>query len=104
MGTDRLGVKIFRAVDAWKRLGDGGLVRYRCFEVLPGGGFCVQSADFYPPDADEATVRSFDRQYLELLAEQEPDVRSGTYDTLEEAIRRHEQDFEEFDDDDRGGG
>jgi hypothetical protein len=38
-------------------------------------------------------------QYIELLLEDAPDNRAQTYETLDEAILRHEQDFDEFDKD-----
>ncbi len=84
---------MFKAIDVWKRLGKGRLVRYRCFQVLPGGGYCVQSADFYDAGQAEEAAAEHERQFLELLREQAPDARSSTYDTLEEAIAAHEGEF-----------
>lgn len=70
------------------------LTRYRCFETLPEGRYCVQSADFYPQPAKEPKQDSWlERQFLELLAEQAPDERTSTFATVEEAIAAHESDF-----------
>ena len=84
----------YRAFDVWARFGEKGLVRYRCFEVLPAGKFCVQSKDFYRPPFAEAVEKQFERQFLELLSEIAPEVRSGLYDTIEEAIRMHDEGFQ----------
>ena len=87
------GLQSYRAFDVWVRLGEGELVRYRCFEVLPSGKFCVQSKDFYRSPFVETAEKQFERQFLELLSEMAPEVRSGLYDTIEEAIRMHNEGF-----------
>jgi hypothetical protein len=43
---------------------------------------------------DPKQVADLDRQYLELLAEQAPDERSGSFDSLEAAIAAHDRDFD----------
>jgi hypothetical protein len=90
--TDRLG-KLYRAIDVWQRRADGQLVRYRCFQVLPDGGYCVQSADFHPQDARQTEL--LEKQYLELLSEIAPDERSKVHRSLEEAIKAHQAEFDE---------
>lgn len=85
----------YRPLDIWVRLGQGKLIRYRCIEVLPGGGFCVQSKDFYHSPFEAATVAQLDLQFMELLSETPPEKRSGLYQTLEEAIRAHDDAFKE---------
>ena len=87
---------MFKAIDVWKRLDDSTLVRYRCFQVLPENKYCVQSADFYRHPLDAKLISNLEKQYVELLFEEAPDTRAETYGTLEEAILRHEQDFEQF--------
>jgi hypothetical protein len=84
----------YRAFDVWVRQGEEGLVRYRCFDVIPAGKFCVQSQDFYRPPFAEAVEKQFERQFLGLLSEIAPEVRSGLYDTIEEAIRMHDEEFQ----------
>jgi len=93
MGTDnRLG--FYRAFDVWRKLDGRCLVRYRCFEFLASGKYSVQSADFYrfPLEPDQCAF--LDKQFLELFVEQSPLDRGGGYDTIEEAIRAHDKDFE----------
>ena len=80
---------IYRAIDVWQRRPDGQLVRYRCFQLLPDGGYCVQSADF--PDAEQNAF--LDKQFLELLAESAPEERSKVHPSLEEAIAAHQAEF-----------
>jgi hypothetical protein len=76
---------VYRAIDVWRRR-QNGAVRYRCFEVLPSGRFCVQSADFFNFPVDKQRSDFSDRQFQELLIEQSPDERTATFSTLEEAI------------------
>ena len=69
----------------------GQLARYRCFEILSQGRYCVQSCDFVSPDQ-----RAFlDRQFVELLSEAAPDERAASYATLEEAIAAHDREFDD---------
>jgi len=56
----------------------------------------VQSADFYRLPTDGVGISDFDHQFLELLAEESPEARSGGFDSLEEAIANHEKDFDDF--------
>lgn len=85
----------YRPVDVWHRKDPEALVRYRCFEVIPLGKFCVQSRDTYRPPFTGETATALERQLLELLAEESPDLRSGLHDSVEEAIRSHDEDFGE---------
>lgn len=80
----------YKAIDVWERRDTRTTVRYRCFQSLETGKYCVQSADFYR-SVDQPT--DFDRHFLELFAEQDPIDRSGEYDTLEAAIAAHKRDF-----------
>jgi hypothetical protein len=81
-------MKLYEAIDVWRKQSDGTAIRYRCFKVLPEDGYCVQSADYYPT----ANV-DLEKQFIELFAEQEPDERSGIFSTLEEAITNFDQEF-----------
>jgi hypothetical protein len=83
--------RYFRSVDVWERE-DSRIICYRCFELIPDGGFCVQSADFYSNGSEERG-QSFNRQFLELLSGQDPADRSHVFGTLEEAISAHKQYF-----------
>jgi hypothetical protein len=81
-------MKIYEAIDVWRKQSDGTAIRYRCFKVLPEGGYCVQSADYYP-----AANGDLEKQFIELLLEQEPDKRSGVFATLQEAIMDFDKEF-----------
>jgi len=84
-------MKLFKAIDVWGKQDDGTAVRYRCFQILPDGGYCVQSADYYPP-ADTG-LEKLEKQFVELFIEQEPDDRSGVFLTLEKAIMDFDRKF-----------
>lgn len=87
---------LFKEISVWKRINEDTLIRYRCFEQLPDGGFCVQSADFYNLPVDQATIQYHEREFLERLAESSPATRSGlVYASLLEAIAAHEAYFNE---------
>ena len=80
-----------KSIDVWERT-DSQIIRYRCFELIPLGGFCVQSADFYSAKTDPQ--KSFlDQQFLELLTDQNPMERNKVFPSLEEAIEAHKQEF-----------
>lgn len=82
--------KLYKAIDIWKRMGNGSVVRFRCFEILGENQFCVQSADFFHLPIDEKQMKYLDNHYIELFIEDAPDERSDTYPSLEEAIAAHE--------------
>ncbi len=86
---------LLEAIDVWKRLSEKEVVRYRCFKNLSTERYSVQSADFYKSPHDLKRATHLDGQHLELLAEQFPDDRAGSYDSLVEAIEAHDRDFEE---------
>lgn len=86
---------MFKAIDLWKRIDDTVAVRYRCFQRLTDGQFCVQSADYYHLPLNEEQVRILDKQFLELFIEESPDQRSSLHPTLEEAIAEYEIEFVE---------
>jgi hypothetical protein len=89
-------MNIYREISVWDRTADGRIVCYRCLELLPSGGFCVQSADFYSHGADCYTHHQlFFRQFIELLLEEPPEKRSKVFSTLYEAIENHNREFGE---------
>ena len=85
-------MSIYRSIDVWERKDGRTVVRYRCFESLSSGRYCVQSADFYH---DGKPAVNLDGQFLELFTEQEPVRRSGEHDTLKAAIDSHQRAFGE---------
>lgn len=84
---------MFKSFDVWKKTGNAGLVRYRCFENMDTGKFCVQSADFYhSPIKAEQLIQS-EKQFLELMIDESPFTRSGSFDSVAEAIAHHDSEF-----------
>ncbi len=84
---------MFKAIDIWKQLDLSTAIRYRCFERLSDGRFCVQSADYYTLPLREVQVKMLDQQFLELFLEVSPDQRSPLCTTLTEAIAMFDRDF-----------
>ncbi len=86
---------LYKEINVWKRVDDNVLLKYRCFQVLPEGKYCVQNADFYRLPLDKIDSDDFNNQYLELLAQDSPLERGGKlYDSLEEAVSAHDADFQ----------
>jgi hypothetical protein len=85
----------YRAIDVWSRKDKGTIVRYRCFQLLPDGGYNVQSVDFYKAPFRDARSDQHEKQFLELFSEEAPKSRSPLFPTLIEAIGAFEQDFKE---------
>jgi hypothetical protein len=84
-----------RPFDIWRRKDTETLVRYRCFEHLETAGFCVQNADFYRAPVTDEYLWQLEKQYLELLLEEDPFSRSGSFASVEEAIEEHDASFED---------
>ena len=53
----------------------------------------AELADFYGVPLDPKQVADLKKQYVELFAEQDPDERAGSFDSLEAAIEAHDKDF-----------
>jgi hypothetical protein len=85
---------MFESISVWKRASDETLRRYRCFRNLETGMFSVQSCDFYPASFDAEKAAFFDQQFLDLMSESSPEERSGSFETLRDAIGAHNKDFD----------
>jgi hypothetical protein len=85
-------MRLFEQINVWHRIDDSESVCYRCFRLLPDGGYCVQSADFFR--LNDGKIKDFDQQQVELFLERSPDERSGLLPTLYEAIKRFQEEFE----------
>ncbi len=84
---------MFIEVMVWKHLDSATAVRYCCLNDLAVGKYAVQSADFFRLPLDEKQFRDFEKQFVELFTETSPRERCLWFDTLEEAIKAHDQDF-----------
>lgn len=84
----------YRAFDFWKRTEAGELVRYRCFEDIKTSRFCVQNVDFYRDPVVCSHVLELEKQFIELLLEEDPFERSGSFASIDEAIADHDASFQ----------
>jgi hypothetical protein len=84
---------MFKSFDVWKKTSTAQLVRYRCFEDTDTRKFCVQSADFYNLPIQTERLVQLEKQFIELMIEQSPFERSGSFDSVEEAIAHHDSEF-----------
>lgn len=94
MDSDRIKLKKYRMIDVWERKGDNCAVRYRCFEVLGENKFGVQNTDFFYPETEYSHNLNLDSQFLELFLEIPPDERTEVFLSLEEAIKKHQEEFD----------
>lgn len=84
---------LYERLDVYRRIGNTEVVIYRCWHILPKGGYIVQSADrvripFTPQQAVEHEAR-----FLELFAETPPEERSEPFQTIAEAIENFDIEF-----------
>lgn len=86
--------RLYRRHDVYRRLEDGGVIVYRCLELIPGGGFVVQSADRVVASPDERELASHERRFQELLSEVAPEQRAEPQPSIEEAIRAFDASFD----------
>jgi len=86
--------KIYKEHLIWKRIDrEETAIRFNCFEILGENKFCVQGVDYFSLPVDDAQIRGFNNQYIELFIEDSPENRSDLYDTLEDAIIFYERKF-----------
>ncbi|WP_338863335.1 hypothetical protein [Myxococcus stipitatus] len=84
---------LYKPVEVYRRLGENEAVIYRCLELLPGGGFIVQSADRVRLPFDAGAVARHERQFWELFCEVAPEDRAPPSPSLEEAIALFDSEF-----------
>jgi hypothetical protein len=89
-------MEYYKAIDVWSRKDNATLVRCRCFQMLPDGGYTVQSADYYNSPFRDTRSAQHEKQFLELLLEESPEVRSPLFPTLIEAISAFDRDFQKL--------
>jgi hypothetical protein len=84
---------MIKSFDVWKKKGSAQLVRYRCFEDVTSRTFSVQSADFFELPIQMERLVQLEKQFLELMIEESPFTRSGSFDSIEDAIAHHDSEF-----------
>ncbi len=84
---------LYKLINVYRRISGEEAVIYRCFELIPGRGFVVQSADRINLPVRMEDMRYQERQLWELFCEEAPDQRSVPYASIEEAIAAFDTDF-----------
>jgi len=84
---------LFREMMIWKRVNEKSAVRYCCLLDLTNNTYAVQNADFFNLPIAEGAVTSSLQQFAELFMEISPTERCTWFDSVEEAISHHDQDF-----------
>lgn len=84
---------LYRLINVFRRISAEKAIIYRCFELIPDGGFVVQSADWINLPVRPESMNHHERQLWELFCEEAPDQRSVPYASLEEAIAAFDADF-----------
>ncbi|WP_434155710.1 hypothetical protein [Pseudomonas sp. JZ134] len=85
-------MSLLRYIPIWRR-NKNGIVLYRCFEIIGGNGFTVQSADHFTTESLPTRMPELEKQFLELLAEQSPEERFPLHPSIESAIAAFDAEF-----------
>ena len=88
--------QLFKEISVWRRIDDNTLVRYRCLQMLPDGGYCVKSSHFYyyPLKLDDEQIKQAEFYFVDgMFQDALLEITKETYETLEEAIAKHDKDF-----------
>jgi hypothetical protein len=86
--------RLFKEISVWRRVDDNTLLQYRCLQALPDGGYFVKSSHFYREPIDGEQIRQAQFYFLDgMLGDALSAIPKECYETLEEAIARHEDDF-----------
>ncbi len=84
---------LYQELVIWKRVAEKAAVRYRCLRNSATKKISIQSADFYRLSVTLAQVLRFQTQFVELFCGSDPGERSGSFDSVKEAIAAHERSF-----------
>lgn len=85
---------LYERIDICRRLPKSGeVIVYRCFRLLGGQGYVVQSADRIRVPLMASELEAHEARFWELLCEEAPEARSSPFSTLEEAIRAFDREF-----------
>ncbi|GLS27581.1 hypothetical protein [Marinibactrum halimedae] len=87
-------MKILKEIILWKKNTDGSVTRYFCFQDLELDKYCVQNADFYHSPVNENDISQLDQQAIELILEESPEYRCDWFDSINEAVKAHDSEFE----------
>lgn len=95
VGQKQKPARLYREVTVWRPLDDRTLIRYRCLHILPDDKYYVKSSDFVHDPLEDKVSKDQERYYLESLFSGGLETSvEDVFDSLEEAILKHEQDFE----------
>lgn len=86
--------KIFKSINIWKNKSAHEAVCFRCFQCLDSRQYYVQSKDYLRLPIEEEQVANLNNQFLELFIESPPNLRTEGFNTIEEAISKYEEEFE----------
>ena len=73
------------------------MARYRCFELLPDGKFFVKATDYIYEDSDKVYRDNLEMYFVESLSSENfEQMAKDACPTIEEAIAKHDAEFEEM--------
>ena len=91
--------QLFKEISVWRRIDDDTLLRYRCLQLLPDGGYCVKSSHFYryPLSLDDKRIGQAEFYFPDgMFQDGLLEIAKDRYVTLEEAIAKHDIAFDNF--------
>lgn len=84
---------LYQELVIWRRKDQKTAIRYVCFMNIDTRKYSLQSVDFYRLPLSHEHLTNFQRQFVELFCDCDPGERAGAFDSPEEAIAAHRQDF-----------
>lgn len=85
--------RLYRSFEILRRVSEREALVYRCLELLPDGGFVVQSMDRVSLPFNIENVKQHERQFWELFCEAAPEERFEPRPSIEEAITEFDKYF-----------
>ena len=86
--------QLFKEISVWRRVNDKTLLQYRCLQALPEGGYFVKSSHFYHEPIDREQINQAQFYFLDgMVGDALIEIPRERYETLEEAIASHDNDF-----------
>ena len=86
---------MYKEIKVWKRVNKSLAVAYCCFMNMETNKYAVQSADFFRLPIKKEQIDNFQKQFIELFIDLPIEERCDKwFDSLEDAIRAHDADFD----------
>ena len=90
--------ELFKEISIWRRVDDNTLLRYRCLQALPDGGYFVKSSHFYyyPLNLHDEQLKLTEFYFVDgMFGDALLEIPKETCGTLEEAVAKYDKEFKD---------